>query len=68
MRATASAGLELSTASTRARGNAYAQAMAMHPEPVPMSFWESLRWSRGRVCKNRRSDGANVQVVVEAKS
>ncbi len=33
-----------------------------------MSFWQSLRWTRGRVSKNRRSDGANVQVVVEAKS
>ena len=45
-----------------------ANISARNPEPVPMSFWQSLRWSRGRVCKNRRSDGANVQVVVEAKS
>jgi cell division protein FtsW len=45
-----------------------ANISARNPEPVPGSFWQSLRWSRGRVCKNRRSDGSNVQVVVEAKS
>jgi hypothetical protein len=33
-----------------------------------MSLWESLRGNRGRAWKNRRSEGANVQVVVEAKS
>jgi cell division protein FtsW len=41
---------------------------ARNPEPVPVSLWQSLHLSRGRVCKNRRSDGRDVQVVVEAKS
>ena len=41
---------------------------ARNPEPAPQSAWKFLRLSRARVCKNRRSDGANVQVVVEAKS
>jgi hypothetical protein len=45
-----------------------ANISARNPEPAALSFWQSLRWSRGRVCKNRRSDGSNVQVVVEAKS
>jgi hypothetical protein len=41
---------------------------ACNPEPAPKSLWDSLRARRGRAWKNRRSDGANVQVVVEAKS
>ncbi len=41
---------------------------AHNPEPAPQSAWKFLRLSRARVWKNRRSDGANVQVVVEAKS
>jgi cell division protein FtsW len=45
-----------------------ANISARNPEPSPMSLWQSLRWTRGRVSKNRRTDGANVQVVVEAKS
>jgi hypothetical protein len=45
-----------------------ANISARNPEPVPLSFWQSLRASRGRVGKNRRTDAANVQVVVEAKS
>ena len=45
-----------------------ANISARNPEPVPMSFWQSLRSSRGRVSKNRRSDASDVQVVVEAKS
>jgi cell division protein FtsW len=45
-----------------------ANISARNPEPVSLSFWQFLRRSRGRTCKNRRSDGANVAVVVEAKS
>jgi cell division protein FtsW len=41
---------------------------ARNPEPAPQSAWKFLRLSRARVWKNKRSDGANVQVVVEAKS
>ena len=41
---------------------------ARNPEPAPQSTWKFLRLSRARVWKNRRSDGANVQIVVEAKS
>jgi cell division protein FtsW len=41
---------------------------ARNPEPAPMSIWQSLRLGRGRVWKNRRTDGADVQVVVEAKT
>jgi cell division protein FtsW len=45
-----------------------ANISARNPEPVPLSLWQSLRSSRGRVSKNRRSDASDVQVVVEAKS
>jgi cell division protein FtsW len=41
---------------------------ARNPEPAPQSAWKFLHLGRPRVWKNRRSDGANVQVVVEAKS
>ena len=41
---------------------------ARNPEPAPMSIWQTLRLGRGRVWKNRRADGADVQVVVEAKT
>jgi cell division protein FtsW len=37
---------------------------ARNPEPARASLWESLRCSRGRVAKNRRNEGADVQVVV----
>ena len=45
-----------------------ANISARNPEPVSLSLWQSLHSGRGRVSKNRRSDGANVAVVVEAKS
>jgi cell division protein FtsW len=45
-----------------------ANISARNPEPAPLSLWQSLRPNRGRVSKNRRSEGANVAVVVEAKS
>jgi cell division protein FtsW len=45
-----------------------ANISARNPEPVPVSLWQSLHLHRGRVSKNRRTEGADVQVVVEAKS
>jgi cell division protein FtsW len=45
-----------------------ANISAHNPEPAPLSLWQSLHATRGRVSKNRRSDAADVAVVVEAKT
>jgi cell division protein FtsW len=45
-----------------------ANISARNPEPAPLSLWQSLHATRGRVSKNRRSDAADVAVVVEAKT
>jgi cell division protein FtsW len=45
-----------------------ANISARDPEPAPLSLWPSLRRGRRRVSKNRRTDAANIAVVVEAKS